>query len=82
MDQFAEPAEHQDEINAFFFVTYLLEYVDYLHVAGDNGTFGRTGFPDDYPNKKPSRRPFIFRTSTSLWTRRAERCRRRPTRIW
>ena len=31
----AEPAEHQDDINAFFFVTYLLEYVDYLHVAGD-----------------------------------------------
>ncbi|HEY8562998.1 MAG TPA: M36 family metallopeptidase [Pyrinomonadaceae bacterium] len=51
-DQFAEPAEHQDEINAFFFVTYLLEYVDYLHVAGDGSTFGAQGsFPDDYPNK-------------------------------
>ena len=51
-DQFAEPAEHQDEINAFFFVTYLVEYVDYLHVAGDQGTFGSQGsFPDDYPNK-------------------------------
>ncbi|HVE55935.1 MAG TPA: M36 family metallopeptidase [Pyrinomonadaceae bacterium] len=51
-DQFAEPAEHQDEINAFFFVTYLVEYVDYLHVAGDAGTFGGQGsFPDDYPNK-------------------------------
>ena len=51
-DQFAEPAEHQDEINAFFFVTYLLEYVDYLHVGGDRGTFGSQGsFPDDYPNK-------------------------------
>ena len=25
LDQFAEPAEHQDEINAFFFITYLLE---------------------------------------------------------
>jgi Zn-dependent metalloprotease len=49
-DQFAEPAEHQDEINAFFFVTYLLEYVDYLHVAGDNGTLGGR-FPDEYPNK-------------------------------
>lgn len=49
-DQFAEPAEHQDEINAFFFVTYLLEYVDYLHVGGDNGTLGGR-FPDDYPNK-------------------------------
>lgn len=52
IDQFAEPAEHQDEINAFFFVTYLVEYVDYLHVAGDRGTFGSQGsFPDEYPNK-------------------------------
>jgi hypothetical protein len=52
VDQFAEPAEHQDEINAFFFVTYLVEYVDYLHVAGDRSTFGSEGsFPDDYPNK-------------------------------
>lgn len=50
IDHLAEPAEHQDEINAFFFVTYLLEYVDYLHVAGDNGTLGGR-FPDDYPNK-------------------------------
>lgn len=50
-DQFAEPAEHQDEINAFFFVTYLLEYIDYLHVGGDNGSFGNGRFPDDYPNK-------------------------------
>jgi len=49
-DQFAEPAEHQDEINSFFFVNYLLEYVDYLHVAGDNTTLGGK-FPDDYPNK-------------------------------
>lgn len=50
-DQFAEPAEHQDEINAFFFTTYLLEYVDHLHRAGDPGTFGSTGaFPDTYPN--------------------------------
>lgn len=47
----AEPAEHQDEINSFFFVTYLLEYVDYLHVGGDNGGFGQGSFPDDYPNK-------------------------------
>jgi hypothetical protein len=47
----AEPAEHQDEINSFFFVTYLLEYVDYLHVGGDRGGFGQGSFPDDYPNK-------------------------------
>jgi len=50
-DQFAEPAEHQDEINAFFFTTYLLEYIDHLHRAGDPGTFGSSGaFPEDYPN--------------------------------
>ncbi len=50
-DQFAEPAEHQDEINSFFFVNYLLEYVDYLHVADDNTAIGGGAFPDDYPNK-------------------------------
>src|SRR5687767_1101357 len=50
-DHFAEPAEHQDEINAFFFTTYLVEYIDYLHRAGDPGTFGSNGaFPEDYPN--------------------------------
>lgn len=50
-DHYAEPAEHQDEINAFFFTTYLLEYVDHLHRAGDPGPFGSSGsFPDTYPN--------------------------------
>ena len=51
VDQFAEPAEHQDEINAFFFLTYLMEYVDYLHIGGDNNPFGGGAFPDDYPGK-------------------------------
>src|SRR5436190_1849571 len=50
-DQFAEPAEHQDEVNAYFFLTYLMEYVDYIHIAGDNNQFGGGSFPDDYPNK-------------------------------
>lgn len=52
-DQFAEPAEHQDEINAFFFVTYLMEYVDHLHVAGDRQTVGGAegDFPNNYPGK-------------------------------
>ena len=52
-DQLAEPAEHQDDINAFFFATYLVEYVDYLHVAGDSrhSRIGQGSFPDDYPNK-------------------------------
>jgi len=50
-DQFAEPAEHQDDINAFFFNTYLVEYVGYLHTGGDPATFGSQGaFPDTYPN--------------------------------
>jgi hypothetical protein len=50
-DNFAEPAEHQDEINAFFFTTYLIEYLDYIHRAGDSGSFGSAGnFPDTYPN--------------------------------
>jgi hypothetical protein len=50
-DQFAEPAEHQDEINAFFFVTYLMEYVHYLHVDGDRQTVGNSegDFPNNYP---------------------------------
>jgi Zn-dependent metalloprotease len=51
VDQFAEPAEHQDEINAFFFVNYLVEYVDDLHVRDDNTVIGGGAFPDDYPNK-------------------------------
>ncbi|HLL73847.1 MAG TPA: M36 family metallopeptidase, partial [Pyrinomonadaceae bacterium] len=52
-DHLAEPAEHQDEINAFFFATYLVEYIDYLHVAGDakHSRIGQGDFPDDYPNK-------------------------------
>lgn len=50
-DHFAEPAEHQDEINAFFFLTYLMEYVDHLHIGGDNNAFGGGAFPDDYPGK-------------------------------
>lgn len=50
-DQFAEPAEHQDEINSFFFVNYLVEYIDYLHVGDDNTAIGGGAFPDDYPNK-------------------------------
>lgn len=52
VDQLAEPAEHQDDINAFFFVNYNKEYIDYLHVAGDAGSLGGGGaFPDAYQNK-------------------------------
>ncbi|HEY0379698.1 MAG TPA: M36 family metallopeptidase [Pyrinomonadaceae bacterium] len=49
----AEPAAHQDEISQFFYITSLLEYIDYLHVAGDakHSTVGQGDFPDTYPNQ-------------------------------
>jgi hypothetical protein len=55
----SEPAEHQDEISQFFYINSLLEYVDYLHVAGDaahHSGFGQGDFPDTYPNQD---RPLI-----------------------
>ncbi len=61
-DQFgpnAEPAQHQDGISQFFYINSLLEYVDYLHRAGDaahNHGFGQGDFPDVYPNQD---RPLI-----------------------
>lgn len=49
----AEPAEHQAEISQFFYITSLLEYIDYLHVAGDlkHSRIGQGSFPDTYPNQ-------------------------------
>ncbi len=49
----AEPASHQDEISQFFYITSLLEYIDYLHVAGDakHSAVGQGDFPDTYPNQ-------------------------------
>ena len=61
-DQFgpnAEPAEHQDGISQFFYINSLIEYIDYLHRAGDaahNNGFGQGDFPDTYPNQD---RPLI-----------------------
>lgn len=55
----AEPAMHQDSISQFFYINSLLEYVDYLHRAGDaahNNGFGQGDFPDAYPNQD---RPLI-----------------------
>ena len=49
-DDLAEPAEHFDTSNMYFFINYLLEYVDHIHVAGDNNAFGGGAFPDDYVN--------------------------------
>ncbi len=51
----AEPAEHQDEINVFFFINYLLEYVTDLHIRDDRQNnplgSGEGSFPDTFPNK-------------------------------
>jgi hypothetical protein len=57
-DDLAEPSEHLDMANNFFFITYLLEYVDHLHRAGDSvhSRFGQGSFPDSYPN---SDRPLV-----------------------
>lgn len=57
-DDLAEPAEHIDMVNNFFFINYLLEYVDHLHRAGDSvhTQFGQGDFPDSYPN---SDRPLV-----------------------
>ncbi|HWS86850.1 MAG TPA: M36 family metallopeptidase [Pyrinomonadaceae bacterium] len=51
-DDLAEPAQHIDMVNNFFFVNYLMEYVKHLHVAGDraHSTFGTGHFPDTFPN--------------------------------
>lgn len=53
VDHLAEPAEHQDEISQFFYITSFIEYLDYLHRAGDdvhNRGVGDGDFPDSYPN--------------------------------
>jgi hypothetical protein len=57
-DDFAEPAEHIDDVNIFFFINYLLEYVDDIHRRDDtvNNRLGTGSFPDTYPN---SDRPLV-----------------------
>jgi len=49
----AEPAEHQDGISQFFYINSLIEYIDYLHRAGDarHSRVGQGHFPDTYPNQ-------------------------------
>jgi hypothetical protein len=49
----AEPAEHQDGISQFFFITSVIEYIDYVHRAGDaaHSRVGQGDFPDQYPNQ-------------------------------
>jgi hypothetical protein len=57
-DDLAEPAEHIDEVNIFFFINYLLEYVDDIHRRDDmiHNRVGQGDFPDTYPN---SDRPLV-----------------------
>lgn len=57
-DDLAEPAEHIDVANIFFFINYLLEYVDDIHRRSDSkhSRIGQGHFPDNYPN---SDRPLV-----------------------
>ena len=57
-DDRAEPAEHFDGVNMFFFINYLLEYVDDIHKRDDSvhNPIGTGDFPDNYVN---SDRPLV-----------------------
>ncbi|MDQ3799677.1 MAG: M36 family metallopeptidase, partial [Acidobacteriota bacterium] len=57
-DDLAEPAEHFDSVNMYFFINYLLEYVDDIHKRGDSvhNRIGTGDFPDNYQN---SDRPLV-----------------------
>jgi hypothetical protein len=57
-DDLAEPAEHFDGVNMFFFINYLLEYIDDIHKRDDtvHNPIGPGDFPDNYVN---SDRPLV-----------------------
>lgn len=57
-DDIAEPAEHFDDSNIFFFVNYLVEYITDVHRRDDavHSRVGQGDFPDDFPN---SDRPLV-----------------------
>jgi Zn-dependent metalloprotease len=57
-DDVAEPAEHIDDANVFFFVNYLLEYMTDIHRRDDavHNRIGQGDFPDAFPN---SDRPLV-----------------------
>ncbi|MFS8086477.1 MAG: M36 family metallopeptidase, partial [Acidobacteriota bacterium] len=57
-DDLAEPAEHIDEVNTFFFINYLLEYFTDIHKRDDlvHSRIGQGDFPDTFPN---SDRPLV-----------------------
>ncbi|HLL74242.1 MAG TPA: M36 family metallopeptidase [Pyrinomonadaceae bacterium] len=51
-DDLAEPAQHIDGVNNFFFINYLMEYIKHVHIASDrqHAPFGQGHFPDSFPN--------------------------------
>jgi Fungalysin metallopeptidase (M36) len=57
-DDLAEPAEHIDDVNIFFFVNYLVEYMMDIHRRADtvHNRIGQGDFPDNFPN---SDRPLV-----------------------
>lgn len=57
-DDLAEPAEHIDEVNLFFFINYLLEYITDIHRRDDavHSRIGQGDFPDSFTN---SDRPLV-----------------------
>jgi hypothetical protein len=57
-DDLAEPAEHIDDANIFFFINYLVEYMTDLHRRDDavHNRIGQGDFPDQFPN---SDRPLV-----------------------
>ena len=57
-DDLAEPAEHIDDVNTFFFINYLVEYFTDLHRRDDSvhSRLGQGDFPDSFPN---SDRPLV-----------------------
>jgi len=57
-DDLAEPSEHFDTVNMFFFINYLLEYIDDIHKRDDavHNPIGTGDFPDNYVN---SDRPLV-----------------------
>jgi len=57
-DDLAEPAEHSDDANIYFFINYLLEYFTDISVRDDavHNRIGQGDFPDNFPN---SDRPLV-----------------------
>jgi hypothetical protein len=51
-DDLAEPAEHIDDVNIFFFINYLVEYMTDIHRRDDalHSRIGQGDFPDNFPN--------------------------------